>query len=119
MSRESNKGYRLEADTRDYLAGRGLHVYRPQHAGANRDAADIHGVYIDGAPVLIECKNHATLELGRWITALTGKVRALAAHSGAVVHKRRGKGDPAEQYVTMTLRDYADLLLAATEGDED
>ena len=38
------------------------------------------------------------------------------AVAGIVVHKRHGKGQPGEQWVTMTLADFASILTGAREG---
>jgi Holliday junction resolvase len=118
MGKNHDKGYRHEAATRDYLTEVGLPVVRPQHAGAARDVGDITGVHLDGRPFLIECKNTARLELGVWLSALTPKVAAVGAFGGAVVHKRRGVGDPSQQYVTLTLGDLAALLIHARKADQ-
>lgn len=114
MSANSDKGYRLERDTRDYLRGAGLSVVRPQHAGNHRDAGDIVGVEINGRPFLIECKNHARLDLGTWLREAVAKSQHDGGAGAVVVHKRRGVGDPGRQYATLELGDLVTLLLAAT-----
>lgn len=116
MSKNSDKGYRLEADTRLALTSAGLPVVRPQHAGAQRDLGDIVGIEIDGKPFLIECKNHARLDLGTWVAAAVEKARREGMSGAAVVHKRRGVGDPSRQYVTLELGDLITLIIHATKG---
>lgn len=95
----------------DYLA-RALdddRVDRAPRWGA-KDQGDISGVRVWLQKVAIECKNTARINLGVWASeaeVARGNSDALA---GVVVHKRHGKGQPEEQWVTMTLQDFAALL---------
>lgn len=76
-----------------------------------KDKGDVANVRThDNQKVVIECKDVATMSLGTWVNeAEVERVndQALAAF---VVHKRRGKGDPLEAYVTGTLRDLIAIL---------
>ena len=116
MSANKQKGTRLERQTADYLAAQ-LNDDRidrmPLHGKGDR--GDIAGVRtVLGERLVIECKNHNRLELAQWVKEAEVERGNADAHASAVVHKRRGKGDPADQYVTMTLRDLAVLLGAQT-----
>lgn len=87
-------------------------IERRAKSGA-KDRGDIGGVRTAlGSRVVIECKNVATLALGTWVAEAETERGNDDAEVGAVVHKRRGKGSAAmgEQYVTMTLADFAALL---------
>lgn len=76
----------------------------------SKDRGDIGGLRHKGARVVIECKDTAKLALGTWVNEAEverGNDDALIA---LIAHKRRGHGDPLDQYVTCTLRDLVALL---------
>lgn len=76
-----------------------------------KDRGDIAGLRtVYGADVVVEVKNHARLELGPWIAEAEVERGNADAGGAIVVHKRKGVGTPAEQYVTMTLGTFAWLL---------
>ena len=75
-----------------------------------KDRGDIGGVRIHGKRVVIECKDTARPSLGTWITEAETERGNDDALAGVVAHKRHGKGQPADQLVTMTLRDFAALI---------
>jgi hypothetical protein len=54
---------------------------------------------------VVECKNTATLSLAAWVKEAQQEAINDNALAGIVVHKRRGKADPLDQYVTMTMRE--------------
>jgi hypothetical protein len=111
-SRASAKaaGSRFERLVADYLAANvSEFVDRRVKTGA-ADKGDVGGVRAHGQRVTVECKDVAKLNLGGWVAeAETERVNDDAL-AGVVVHKRRGKGQPGDQYVTMTLADLAFLL---------
>lgn len=75
-----------------------------------KDKGDIAGLRAHGARVVIECKDTSRIALGVWTAeAETERVNDDAL-IGLVAHKRRGKGDPLDQYVTCTVRDLVALL---------
>ncbi len=77
----------------------------------SKDRGDIGGVrLIGGGRVGIECKDVAKLDLGGWIREAETERGNDDAVIGVVVHKRVGKGHPADQYVTMTAETFALLL---------
>lgn len=81
------------------------YIERRVLAGAN-DRGDITGVRTArGQRVVVECKDHARLELSGWVRETQAEAVNDHAVAGFVVHKRRGTADPLEQYVTMTLGD--------------
>ena len=112
MSANKARGTRLERQVADYLAEQ-LSDDRidrmPLHGKGDR--GDIAGVRtILGEKVVIECKNHNRLELAQWVKEAEVERGNADAKVAAVVHKRRGEGDAGNQYVTLTLRDFAILL---------
>ena len=111
-SRASAKkaGSSFERSTADYLAAVvDDRIDRRVKNGA-KDRGDVGGVRIHGKRIVLECKNTAKTSLGTWANEAEierGNDDALMA---AIVHKRHGKGQPADQWVTMTLADFAALL---------
>lgn len=75
-----------------------------------KDKGDIAGLRHMGGRVVIECKNVATMSLGGWVTEAEIERGNDDAIAGLVVHKRRGKGQALDQYVTCTVRDLVALL---------
>lgn len=105
MSKSKQKGTAAETAVVKYLCYRGLPVERRALSGS-ADKGDI-----GGAGMTFEVKNCARTELAAWVD----EARVEAANAGddayAVIHKRRGKGDPADWYVTLPLSVFIDLYL--------
>jgi hypothetical protein len=82
----------------------------------NKDRGDIGGVRVPShrifgeRRVVIECKDVARTDLSGWVNEADIERGNDDALAGLVVHKRRGHGDPLDQYVTCTLRDLIALL---------
>lgn len=111
-SRASAKkaGSSFERSIADYLAAVvDDRIDRRVKAG-NKDRGDIGGVRIHGQRVVIECKNTAKISLGTWATEAEIERGNDDALAGLIIHKRHGKGNPADQWVTLTLADLAALL---------
>lgn len=112
MSGAKQKGTRLERQTADYLSetlGDDRIDRMPLHGKGDR--GDIAGVRtVLGEKVTIEVKNHARLNLSGWVDEAVVEAGNADAAVAVVVHKRVGKGRPADQYVTMRLCDFAALL---------
>ena len=103
---------RLVADyLRDVVDDR---IDRRAKTGA-KDRGDIGGVRIWTQRVVLECKEVSKIALSQWATEAEVERGNDGALAGVVVHKRRGKGRAADQWVTMTLGDFAALL----KGDRD
>ena len=77
----------------------------------SKDRGDITGVKtLQGGRVVIECKNVTTLALPQWLREAEAERGNDDALIGVVAHKRHGTGNPADQYVTMTLETFSILL---------
>lgn len=76
------------------------------------DKGDIAGLRHHGHRVVIECKDVAKLNLAGWVTEAQIEAVNDDALLGLVIHKRRGKGQPGDQYVTLVLSDLVKLLEA-------
>lgn len=105
-------GTRFETLIANWLAERfdDDRIERRARFGA-KDRGDIGGVRtVLGARVVIECKDTNRLELSGWVREADIERGNDDALVGVVVHKKRGTTDPAEQYVTMRLADFAHLV---------
>lgn len=103
-------GSQFERDVADYLAEHvDDHIDRRVKTGAN-DKGDIAGVRVHGQRMVLECKNTARINLGVWASEAEVERVNDSALTTAIVHKRHGKGQPADQWVTLTLRDLVALI---------
>jgi hypothetical protein len=102
------KGDSFERLIVEYLRSEGYTVDRTR-AGWSDDRGDIHG--IEG--VVLECKNHKTLAIPAWLEELRIEMVNAGCDMGAVVHKRRGSQEGADQYATLPLRLFVQLLKKA------
>jgi hypothetical protein len=50
------------------------------------------------------------MSLGVWVAEAEVEAENLGVSYGVVVHKRRGKTDPGEQFVTMPLRTFLEFV---------
>ena len=76
----------------------------------SKDRGDISGLRHMGLRVVVECKDTTHLAIGSWVAEADIERGNDDAAVGLVVHKRRAKGDPLDQYVTCTVRDLVALL---------
>lgn len=116
-SRTSAKqaGARAEKDVAAFMAAYtgDNRIERRARNGAN-DRGDITGVRtINGGRVVIEVKDCAKLDLAGWVNEAETERGNDDASIGVVWHKKRGKADPADWYVTMTGATFAKLLEGA------
>jgi Holliday junction resolvase len=104
------KGATHERAVADYLLAHGFPFADRRVKTGAKDKGDIGGVHVHGQRLVIEAKNTARLELGTWIREAEVERVNDGALAGVVVHKRHGKGKPADQLVTMTLADLVAIL---------
>jgi len=109
MSRNKQKGTSFETLVADFLSDNGFpYAERRALAGVN-DKGDI-----TGTPGLVwECKNHKTMNLAGWLDETMIETANAKADYGILVAKRKGRGNPAEQYAVMPLGMMVALLKAA------
>lgn len=60
--------------------------------------------------IVIEAKNTTRPNLAGWIKEAHQEAQNDGAHVGVIIHKRHGKANPADQWVTCTLEDLVKLL---------
>lgn len=105
MSTASRRGYAGERPIEELLQGLGYRGVDRPRAGRPRDCGDFGGV-----PLVISAKNRATLALAEWVCDLESQVVNAGARSGVVWHKKRGKADPRDWYVTTSGRLFLPML---------
>lgn len=95
-----------------------LHDERIERRAKNgaKDRGDVSGLIHMGGRIVVECKNTTRTNLAGWATEAEVERGNDDAVAGIVVHKRHGKGQPGDQWVTMTLADFASILTGAREG---
>ena len=93
-------------------------IERRRLGGAGNDRGDISGLRHMGGRVVVECKNTSRLNLGVWASETEIERGNDDALAGVIVHKRHGKGQPADQWVTMTLADLVALLTGSRDHVE-
>ncbi len=111
-SRASAKkaGSAFERLVADYLARHvDDRIDRRAKTGA-KDRGDIGGLRHMGERVVVECKNTARVDLGRWAAEAEIERGNDGAVAGLIIHKRHGKSRPGDQWVTCTLAELVALL---------
>lgn len=118
-SRRSAKeaGTRFERHIADTLATHiDDRIDRRVKTGA-RDKGDIAGLRVHNQRVTIECKDVSTMAIGTWVRESETARSNDEALAGLAIHKRRGHGDPLDQYVTTTVRDLVALITGTRPGN--
>jgi len=107
------KGSSFERLIADYLKANGFPFADRRVKSGSKDRGDIGGVGTDAGQLVLECKNTSKISLGTWATEAEVERVNDEALAGAVVHKRHGKGQAADQWVTLTLADFTAILTGA------
>ena len=96
-------GAKFERDVANILADKiDDRIDRRVKTGA-KDKGDIAGIRHHGRRIIVECKNTAKISLGTWINEAHEEAVNDDALCGVIAHKRHGRGDPLDQWVTMTV----------------
>ncbi len=106
MSKQRAKGTAAETAVVLYLRRMGLLYAERRALHGAADKGDITGI----PEVMIEVKNHSSIKLAEWIGEVEAQKVNADADIGVVWHKRKGKGDPSEWYVTMTGAQFVTIL---------
>lgn len=107
MSRSKAKGTSFESSVLPAIKGKRPEAERRALQGAN-DKGDFN---IPGEKrFILEAKNHKEMKLAEWLREAEAEAQNAGVPHGVVVHKRRGKTDPREQYVTLKLGSFLDLV---------
>src|SRR5690625_422270 len=103
-------GTKFETDIAKYLNEHVDDRIERRTLGGNKDRGDIGGLRHMGQRVVIECKNTSRTNLGTWINEAHAAMGNDDAGAAVVIHKRHGKGQPGDQWVTLTLADFVALI---------
>ena len=102
-------GTRFETLVADYLRAHvDDRIERRRLSG--KDRGDIGGLRHMGARVVVEVKNTARIDLAGWAAEAEIERGNDDAVAGVIISKRHGKGQPGDQWVHMTLRDFVALI---------
>ena len=71
------------------------------------DKGDIH--MPGNSRFILELKNCKTIELAKWIAEAQVEAKNKGVPHGVIVHKRRGFGQPRDQWATMTFGTFMEL----------
>ena len=108
-------GTRMETLVATYLAAHVDDRIERRTRNGGKDRGDISGLRHMGARVVVEVKSTARPDLAGWAAEAEIERRNDDANAALVIHKRHGKGQPGDQWVTCTLAD----LVALLNGDRD
>lgn len=110
--RSKAKGSAAERALVDYLRRQGWPYAERRLAGATNDRGDVAGM----PGVVVEVKNCERTELAAWVDEAATEQANDGADYGVVIHKRRGRGDPGQWFLTMPVAQGLRLLRAAGYG---
>ena len=103
-------GTRFESHVAAYLAEHVDDRIERRTRGGSKDRGDISGLRHLDQKIVVECKNTTRINLSTWATETEIQRGNDDAGVGIIVHKRHGKGQPQDQWVTLTLADLVALL---------
>lgn len=87
---------------------------RPKNGA--KDRGDIGGWRFAGLRIVAELKNWTQPTLGAWWREVETERANDDAQVGFIIHKRHGKADPLDQWVTTTVRDQITLMTGVRPG---
>ena len=100
------KGPLAEKLVVDYLAAHGFPFAERRVMGGANDKGDVSGI----VGWVLEVKNQAKMALASWVDEAALEAENAKVDQYAVVHKRTGRGDPGEWYVTLPLKVFAQVI---------
>lgn len=106
MNRPRRKGTAAETALVTWFVDHGFPFAERRALHGTADKGDVAGI----PGVVIEVKNCESLALAAWLEEARQEATNAGASVFAVVHKRRGKGDPGQWYTTMPLAVFAELI---------
>lgn len=123
-NRSKSLGTSYESLVRDFLRDEWCgDIERLTLSGA-ADRGDIGGFRVGGHLITIECKYRSRKPKGEeplkpaglstWVAEAEKESSHYGALTGVVVHKRANKGKAEDQFVTLSLRSFLDILHAAS-----
>lgn len=103
-AKSRRKGNRAELDVAAWLRDHNWKAVTTRSTSGAQGGADL----VTDTPVMWEVKNHARLALSEWVAQAVRNARP--GRPGVVIHKKPGKTDPGEWYVTLRASDLLELL---------
>ena len=103
------KGTAAETAVVRYLNDQGWPAVERRTLSGSKDKGDVAGV----RDLVIEVKACKAMDLGGWLREADAEALNAAADFGVVWHKRRGKSQPNDWFVTMTGDAFVRLLKEA------
>ena len=109
------KGTAFERQTADFWRDHwDDRIDRRVKTGA-KDKGDVANLRLGPHRIAVECKNERRTDLAGWVKEAQEEAENDGALLGVVVAKRKGHGQPQDQYVIMTQGDLLKLLQAKLE----
>lgn len=109
MSAAKQRGTAAETAFVNYLRTEDFPHAERRAMNGSKDRGDVAGVI----GTVFEVKNCKTLDLAGWVRELEAEMANDGACYGAVIHKRRGKGNPGDWYATLPVSVLVTLLREA------
>ena len=103
-------GTQMETLVAKYLAEHLDDRIERRRLSGSKDRGDVAGLRHMGQRIAVEVKNTSRINLAAWANEAEIARGNDDAGVAMVVHKRHGKGQPQDQWVTMTLGDFVALL---------
>jgi hypothetical protein len=114
-NRSKQKGTSFETLIRDYLKEQWSDDIERLPLSGEKDRGDIANFRVGANRrlVALELKNRTQVSLSQWVKEAQEEAINYGAVAGVVIHKRKGKGAAEDQFVTMTVREFLDIIHAA------
>lgn len=112
MSASKQKGTAAETAVVKYLQDHGFPYAERRALHGTNDKGDITGC----GPIVLEIKNHKTLDLSGWIKELEQEIANAKAKTGSVIAKKRGTTNVGDWYAILPTKILIELLIEAGYG---
>lgn len=113
MSKQRAKGTAAETAVVRYLQDHGFPCAERRALHGVNDKGDVTGI----GPIVLEVKNHKTMDLAGWIRELEAEMANADTDLGSVVIKKRGTTDPGNWYALLPFGIFVELLREAGFGE--
>lgn len=108
-------GTQMETLVAGYLARHVDDRIERRRLAGSKDRGDVAGLRHMGQRIAVEVKNTSRINLAAWAAEAEIARGNSDSVAGIVCHKRHGKGQAVDQWVTMTLGDFVALLTGSRD----
>ena len=108
-------GTAMETLVAKYLAEHLDDRIERRRLSGSKDRGDLSGVRHMGQRIAVEVKNTSRINLAAWAQEAEIARGNDCAGVAMIVHKRHGKGQAADQWVTLTLGDFVALITGSRD----